>query len=105
MASSVDFVEHLLDQLEGVGELDYKKMFAEYCVYVNRKPLILVIEDQIYLKMVPELQEIIQDAEVGIPYPGLHERYIIDIDDRELLRQALSIAEEYSPLPKIKKLR
>lgn len=44
MASSFDFLELVLEQLDGVGELDYKRMFAEYCVYVNQKPLILIIE-------------------------------------------------------------
>jgi TfoX/Sxy family transcriptional regulator of competence genes len=102
MASSVDFLEYLLDQLDGVGELDYKRMFAEYCVYVNQKPLILVIEDQVYLKKLPELEMLMDGVMLGIPYPGLRERYIIDIDDRSLLREAVSVAEKHSLAPKPK---
>lgn len=105
MASSIDFLDELLNQLEGVGELDYKRMFAEYCVYVNQKPLILVIENQIYLKKVPALNELMQGVQLDIPYPGLHERYVIDIDDRELLREAVMVAEEHSPKPKPKNLK
>jgi TfoX/Sxy family transcriptional regulator of competence genes len=105
MASSLDFLELVLEQLDGVGELDYKRMFAEYCVYVNQKPLILIIEDQIYLKKLPALKDMMDGVELEVPYPGLHERYVIDVDDRELLREAVIVAEENSPQPKPKKLK
>lgn len=42
-------------------------------------------------------------VELEVPYPGLHERYVIDVDDRELLREAVIVAEENSPHPKPKK--
>lgn len=93
MASTIDFLNYALDQLDGVGRVTYRRMFAEYCIYVDGKPLILIINSQIFLKKLPELTEIMTSVETGIPYPRLHERYIIDVDDRELLQRAVLIAK------------
>ena len=94
MTSSQDFLELVLDQLEGVGIVSYRRMFGSFRVYIDGKPLILIIDNQIFLKKLPELKELMADAETGIPYPKLHERYILDVDERELLRSAVSIAKE-----------
>jgi TfoX/Sxy family transcriptional regulator of competence genes len=103
MASSPDFVEYTINQLEGIGALRSRKMFGEYCVYVNEKPIDLICDDQVYLKIIPELAEIMQSAEKGFPYEGASERYILDIDDRDLAREAVTILERATPLPKPKR--
>ena len=38
MATSEDFINYICEQISGVGEIRYKKMFGEYLVYVNEKP-------------------------------------------------------------------
>ncbi len=43
MATSIDYIEYVCEQIRGVGEIRYKKMFGEYMVYVNDKPVIIVI--------------------------------------------------------------
>jgi len=103
MASSLDFVEYVMDQLNGVGMLRYRKMFGEYCVYVNEKPIILVCNNQVYIKVIPALLDLLGDAEKGIPYEGAAERYILDIDDRELAREAIEILERATPVPRPKR--
>ena len=35
MSSSLDFVNYVCEQLEGVGAIRSRKMFGEYMVYVN----------------------------------------------------------------------
>ena len=103
MASTLGFVEYVMEQLAGVGNMRMRKMFGEYCVYVNEKPIILVCDNQVYIKMIPELAELLKDAERGPPYDGASERYILDIDDRELAREAIEILERATPVPKPKK--
>lgn len=105
MTSSISFVEYVMNQLEGVGALRYRKMFGEYCIYVNEKPIVLVCADQVYLKIIPELAKIMASAEKDFPYEGASERYILDIDDRELAREAIAILEQATPPPKPKKKR
>ncbi|MCL1839789.1 TfoX/Sxy family protein [Candidatus Saccharibacteria bacterium] len=105
MSSSLDFVEYTMNQLEGIGSLRHRRMFGEFCVYVNEKPIVLICDDQVYLKIIPELAEIMSNAETGFPYEGASERYILDIDDRDLAREAVTILERATPLPKPKKKR
>ena len=42
MSSSLDFVNYVCEQLEGVGAIRSRKMFGEYMVYVNDKPVVMV---------------------------------------------------------------
>jgi len=35
MASTLDFIEYVCGQIEGVGTIRHKKMFGEYMVYVK----------------------------------------------------------------------
>ena len=40
MSTSLDFVEYICEQIAGVGQIRYRKMFGEYMVYVNNKPIL-----------------------------------------------------------------
>ena len=42
MATNLEFVEYVCDQIDGVGAVRYKKMFGEYMVYVNEKPIVSI---------------------------------------------------------------
>lgn len=103
MASSMDFVEFVLGQLEGAGSLRYRKMFGEYCIYVNEKPIVLVCDDRVFVKVIPELANLMEGAERGFPYEGAKERYILDVEDRELALEVVGILERATPLPRPKK--
>lgn len=94
-----------MEQLEGLGMLRMRKMFGEYCIYVNEKPIVLVCDDVVYIKMIPDLELLMERAERGVPYDGATERYILDIENRDLTREVIAILEEATPMPKPKKLR
>ena len=53
MATSVDFIEYVCEQIQGPWDIRYKKMFGEYMVYVNDKPIFLVCNDTVYVKKFP----------------------------------------------------
>ena len=40
MSTSLDFIEYVCEQIAGVGQIRYRKMFGEYMVYVNNKPIL-----------------------------------------------------------------
>lgn len=94
-----------MGQLSGLGALRYRKMFGEYCIWVNEKPIVLVCDDQVYLKMIPELADLMADAEQGAPYEGASVRYILDIDNYSLAREAVGILERATPVPRPKQGR
>lgn len=100
MASSPDFVNYICEQLEGVGTIRSRKMFGEYMVYVNDKPVVLVCDDTVFVKMLPCLKEVLADRPIAPPYEGAKDHYVLDPDDRDTLCQAAILAEEVTPLPK-----
>ena len=103
MATTKDYIEYVCERLHGAGGLRYRKMFGEYMVYVNDKPVLLVCDNTVFVKIVPELAALMADAERGLPYEGAKEHYILDIDDTDLARQVVAVLETVTPLPKPKK--
>jgi len=103
MATSLEYIEFVCRQLEGVGILRYRKMFGDYFVYVNEKPMVLCCDDICYIKIIPELEELMAGAERGRPFPGANEWYLLDIEHCTFARRAVSILEEHTPFPKDKK--
>ena len=103
MATSQEYVEFVCDQIRGTGFVRYRKMFGEYMVYVNDKPLLLVCDNQVYVKPLDALKGVLRDAPRGFPYQGAKEHYVLDIDDREKSREVVSLLERVTPLPALKK--
>lgn len=103
MATTQEFIEYVCEQISGVGEIRYKKMFGEYMVYINNKPIIIVCENIAYVKEKEEIEELMKDADKGLPYKGAKEHYILDIDNSEFSKQVVSKLEEITPLPKPRK--
>ena len=45
MSTSKEFAEYVREQIHEVGFLRYKKIFGEYMIYVNDKPILLVCDN------------------------------------------------------------
>ena len=103
MATSEDYIEFVCGQLAGMGSVRRRKMFGEYMVYVNDKPLLLVCDNTVFVKRLPELAEVLSGAETALPYEGGRLHFILDIENRELVQTVIGILEPITPLPKSKK--
>jgi TfoX/Sxy family transcriptional regulator of competence genes len=103
MATPLDFIEYVCDQIDGVGAVRYRKMFGEYMIYINDKPILLVCDSTVYVKILPCLDGLLSDAGKGFPYTGAKEHYILDTDNTELLKAVIDVLEPITPLPKPKK--
>lgn len=103
MATSVSFIQYVCEQLSEIGSIRYRKMFGEYMVYVNDKPIVIVCDDTAYIKMVKDIEQIMENSETGYPYEGAKKHYILDIDDSNFSKMVVSKIEEITPLPKKKK--
>lgn len=103
MATTVDYIEYVCEQIVGIGELRYRKMFGEYMVYINDKPVLLVCDNTVFVKQLAPLEELMEQADKGYPYEGAKEHYILDIDNRELSKEVITILETITPLPKPRK--
>ena len=99
MASNIEFIEFISSQLEGLGCVRYRKMFGDYMIYLDEKPIILVCDNIAYIKRLPELSDFMADAESGIPYEGAKEHYILDVDHKTVLQEVVSRLWKYLPYP------
>ena len=100
MATTKDYIEYVCERLHGAGGLRYRKMFGEYMVYVNDKPVLLVCDNTVFIKCLPAVEPLMQGAQRGVPYGGSREHWILDIDDAELTRAAIAALLPVTPLPK-----
>lgn len=103
MATTKEFIEFVYEQIYGVGEVRYKKMFGEYMMYVNDKPTLLVCDDTVYVKIHESILEKMQEAETGFPYKGAKEYYILDIDDKDFCKEIIRDLEPHLQIPKPRK--
>jgi TfoX/Sxy family transcriptional regulator of competence genes len=108
MASDIEFVNFVVDQINDVGIVTSKKMFGEYLIYVNQKPIVLICDNTAFVKMLDCVKPLLESAtavhaEKGFPYDGAKEHYIVDVDDRELLTAVVRELEKVIPIPKKKK--
>lgn len=103
MATSPDFIEFICGQLSSDIELSYRKMFGEYMVYANGKPVLLVCDNTVYVKKLDAIDELMKGSEIGVPYGDAKEHYILDIENRNLSLAVLKVLEAVTPLPKKKK--
>lgn len=99
MASNIEFIEFICSRLEGLGCVRYRKMFGDYMVYLDEKPIILVCDNIAYIKRLPELSDLMYDAESGIPYGGAKEHYILNVEHKAVLQEVVSRLWKYLPYP------
>lgn len=102
MATSIDFINYICEQINGVGEIRYRKMFGEYLIYVNEKPLITVCDNTAFVKKLDVISDLMEGAETGFPYKGAKEHYILDIDNKELSKTVIEKVEKVTPMLKKK---
>lgn len=103
MASSIEFLNFVCEQISGIGSVRFRKMFGDGMVYLNDKPVILVCNDIAYVKNLDCVADLMADAGTGIPYDGAKEHYILDIDNAEFAKEIVLKIEAVTPLPKSKK--
>ncbi len=102
MSTSKEYIEFVCEQLDGIEGVAYRKMFGEYLVYIQEKPILLVCDNCVMVKKVPELAELMKDAPDGFPYEGAKAHYILDIENCELVTNAIEILLAVTSIPKRK---
>lgn len=100
MATNLSYIEYVCEQLEGTGEITYKKMFGEFMIYLNSKPVLIVCDNTTYCKKLPEIESLMKEADTGCPYEGAKEHYILNIDDEDLAKRVVLEIEKVTPIPK-----
>ncbi len=104
MATDKSFVEFIVDQIEHVGQVTFKKMFGEYAVYCNGKVVALVCDNQFFIKPTEGGRAFIGNALETPAYPGAKPSFLIDdrVEDREWISNLIRITCEELPEQKTK---
>jgi TfoX/Sxy family transcriptional regulator of competence genes len=86
MSSKIEFVEYIVEQASGAGEIAARKMMGDYCLYCNGAVVGLICDNCLFLKPVDALKEKLREVVLKSPYPGAKPYYAIEhIDDRKYL--------------------
>jgi TfoX/Sxy family transcriptional regulator of competence genes len=105
MASTQNFVDFILGQIENAGHIAYRKIFGEYALYCNNKVVALVCDDQLFVKATAAGRTFIGKPVEAPAYPGAKLSFLVSdmIDDREWLSELVRITEKELPGPREKK--
>lgn len=100
MSSSSEYIDFICDCIRECGEIRSRKMFGDYSIYVDDKPLLTVCDNTVFVKILPVTDEIMIGKEKGFPYDGAKEHYILNVEDKELTVKVVSALKEVIPVPK-----
>jgi len=102
MASDAAFVQYVCDQLARAGAVRAKKMFGEYAVYLDERVVMLVCDNQMFLKPTDAATALLQSPAYASPYPGAKPHLLVTdlLDDAELMSQVLRATADALPAPR-----
>ena len=101
MPSSREYVDYVLEQLSGLGDVTCRQMMGEYVIYLRGKVIGGVYDDRFLLKATPSARRLMPRAAMETPYPGGREMLLADcLDDRETLHEVVLAMYEELPFPK-----
>lgn len=106
MASSIDYLTFVLDQLSELEGITHRKMMGEYLLYVGGKLFGGIYDDRLMVKPTPAALALLPEGAQEPPYPGAKPLLLVEeVDDRALLTQLVRSMEPELPAPKPKKSR
>ncbi len=105
MASTQDFLDFVLDQIEPRGRVTARKMFGEYALYAGDKVVALVCDDRLFIKPTDAGRAFAGEIAQAPPYPGAKPYFLIEdgLEDRAWLSELVRVTEGALPAPKLKK--
>ena len=104
MASRLEYVQYVAEQLSGAGEITYKKMFGEYGLYCDGKIFDNLSDDQLFVKITEAGRRLFPGLPEAPPYPGAKDYFLIEnMDDRDFLTALTLTTCQALPEPKKKR--
>ena len=98
--SNPDLVTYIVEQASKAGDVNARKMFGDYCLYCEGKPVGLICDNYLYLKPLKQLEPILHDddRQMRPPYDGAKPHYVIsDMDDRVYISLLVKTAADSLP--------
>ena len=99
MATTKEYKDFILEQLELLDNIECKPMMGEYILYYNKVLFGGIYDDRLLVKKVNNNKK--YDMKESIPYEGTKPMYLVDdVDNKELLKEI--VIETSKGLPRKK---
>jgi TfoX/Sxy family transcriptional regulator of competence genes len=104
MASSQEYLGFIIEQLDTVSDISYKKMMGEYILYYQGKIFGGIYDDRFLVKITKTSKQLMPEAIEELPYDGAKPILLVDdVDNKEFLYRLITEMYEDLPAPKVKK--
>ncbi len=105
MPSTEDFTQFVADQLESAGDVRYKKMFGEYCLYIDDKVFAFICDDKLFVKPTESARDYIGEPTLAPAYPGSKDYFLVEeqLEDSAWLVGLAKACWDELPAPKPRK--
>lgn len=91
MASNLEYVEYICDQISGAGSITYRKMFGDYGIYCDGKVIGVICDNQFFVKKTASGAVLIPDCEEAAPYTEAKPHLLIEcVDNRALMAKFIA---------------
>lgn len=102
MASTHDFVQHVVDQIDDDCAMTFRKMFGEYGIYSQDTLVALVCDDRLFVKPTEAGRTYIGTPTAAPAYPGAKHSFLIEdrLDDGSWLSELIRITRAHLPPPR-----
>ena len=98
MASSAEYLEYVLDLLCDVPQVTARKMMGEYLLYASGKLFGGIYDDRFLVKETEASRAVFSTRQ--LPYDGASPMLVVDVDEREVLRDVIAGMLVELPEPK-----
>lgn len=104
MASSKEYLQFILEQLNELEEITYRPMMGEFIIYYRGKIVGGIYDDRLLVKPVKSAIDYMPSAVYELPYEGAKEMLLVDeVENKEYLQGLFRTMYEELPMPKPKK--
>lgn len=87
MSTSKEFKEFILEQLDLLDNITCKSMMGEFLLYYNKVLFGGIYDNRLLVKKVDTNKKYNMVEE--IPYEGAKSMYLVDVDNKELLKEVI----------------
>ena len=100
MSSTDQYLEFVLDLLGELEDVAHRKMMGEYVLYYRSKVVGGIYDDRFLLKVTHASERLLPEAQRATPYEGAKEMLLVEVEDRDALRDVVDAMWEEVPAPK-----
>lgn len=104
MVSSQKHLDYVLEQLNGLEEITYRKMMGEYILYYQGKIVGGIYDDRLLVKPVASAITYMKEPVYEYPYTGAMEMLLVkEVDDSSFIKGLFKVMVDELSMTKKKK--